>query len=164
MKIKIDKIQESDKEAICLWFRQFLQDHLKWWQKCYQTEARVKDDLDEKQWTMLNEASTDSWQLVRVARNDNGVPIGIIWAVIKEDEWFECRIGQVYWIGVASDFQKNGIGTNLMQFAEEWFQKMKVQGKRVFVSTANEPAIKLYTKFGYEVTDYRMLGPVRPHK
>jgi hypothetical protein len=96
---KIDKIQTSDKEAICQWFRQFLQDHLKWWKKSYQTNAGLRDDLDEKQWAMLNEASTDSCQLVRVARNDNGIPIGIIWAVIKDDEWFECRIGQIYWIG-----------------------------------------------------------------
>lgn len=155
----IDDIQPSDKEAVCLWFRQFLQDHLKWWKGCYHTHVAPKEGLDEKQWLMLTQAQTDPLQLVKIARNDMGAPIGIIWAVIKDDEWFECRIGQIYWMAIAFDSKKRGVGTQLMQVTEAWFQSMHVQGKRLFVSTANEPAIQLYRKFGYAVSDYRMLAP-----
>lgn len=156
---KIDSIQVSDKEAICQWFRQFLQNHFTWWKNCYHPHVEPRKRLDEKQWTMLIQASTDPLQLVKIARNDLGTAVGVLWAVIKEDEWFECRVGQIYWIDIASDCKKRGIGTQLMQAAEEWFQNMHVQGRRVFVATANEPAIQLYRKFGYEVSDYRMLAP-----
>ena len=156
--MKIETIQATDKSKVLSWFESFLDDHLKWWQNSFASDPTKRKSLDQKQWNMLLKASEDPTEYVKVARI-NDQPAGIVFAVIKEDEWLDCLVGHLYWIAVDPAYTNQGIATKLLESVEEWFKEKRVKGKSLNVSSHNLQAIALYRNFGYDIVDYRMLGP-----
>ncbi len=158
MNLKVTDIEETDKNAIVSWFELFLNDHLRNWKNIYGTEPKLRSGLAEKQWNMLLDASHDPSHLVRIARDD-GQPVGVVWGVVKDDDWFNCKTGYIFWIAINPNFKGRGIGKLLMEMVEDWFKIQEVRGRSLNVSSANGSAIKLYQKFGYQIADHKMIGP-----
>jgi ribosomal protein S18 acetylase RimI-like enzyme len=155
----MSSLEQSDREIVCGWFECLLEDHLRHWKAIFRTTAPSRADAAERQWSALWEASKDSEQCILVAREKHGTAIGLLWAAAKRHEWLDCRIGEVLWVAVDAAFRNQGVGQKLMQAGEEWFGRMQVEGKRLNVSAANEHAIALYRRFGYQIVDYRMVAP-----
>lgn len=100
MVIELTTLQDEHKEAILIWFRSFLYDHLKWWKRVFGREVSLRNELDEQQWRLLRDASVSEHDLVPIAQT-HGNPVGVTWARVKNDEWLDCRVGQLNWIAVA---------------------------------------------------------------
>lgn len=63
---------------------------------------------------------------------------------------------KVAWVGgiaVAPDYRKYGLGEKLMQSSFNYYQAVQVEIARLEAIIANEKAINLYKKLGYEVID-----------
>lgn len=58
-------------------------------------------------------------------------------------------------LGVLPDFQQKGIGYALLAKAEEWAAQRNISRLELTVVTANEAAVKLYQKTGYETEGIR---------
>ncbi|MGB2695790.1 MAG: GNAT family N-acetyltransferase [Dehalococcoidia bacterium] len=69
------------------------------------------------------------------------------------------RLGYIATIAVHPDYQRRGLGEALMRWAFAWFRWQKLRSAALTVSTWNAPAIALYRKLGFAVTemgfDYR---------
>ncbi|MHA2638088.1 MAG: GNAT family N-acetyltransferase [bacterium JZ-2024 1] len=61
------------------------------------------------------------------------------------------NVYDLYWIAVAPEFQRGGIGLNLIKFVQEEVRKRK--GRKIVVETSSlpsyEPARRLYEKAGF---------------
>ena len=51
---------------------------------------------------------------------------------------------------VARGFRRQGVGTALMEAAEEWARAAGIRKLELYVFPHNEPAIALYERLGYE--------------
>lgn len=159
MVIELTTLRDDHKEAIIIWFRSFLSDHLKWWKAVFGKQVSLRNELDEQQWRLLKDASTSEHDFVCIAQT-YGNPIGVIWTRVKNDDWLDCRVGQLNWLAVAPHARRAGVGRKLLQEADMWFAAKKVSGKYLYVAEQNKIAIDLYEEFGYKITDYRMIGRV----
>jgi RimJ/RimL family protein N-acetyltransferase len=56
---------------------------------------------------------------------------------------------------VAADARGRGVGTALLQAAVEWARSSGVRKLELHVFPWNEPAMRLYEKFGFEREGYR---------
>lgn len=80
--------------------------------------------------------------VVRLKATTAGKIVGFIAADIR-------RFEDVAWIatlGVLPDYRRQGIGMSLLQTCED---RLRVPRIRLSVRTSNQPAIELYTRFGY---------------
>jgi len=57
------------------------------------------------------------------------------------------RVGWVVTIGIAPEFQRQGLGSFLLAWSEDW---VDVPHLRLTVRVSNTPAINLYEKAGYD--------------
>lgn len=61
------------------------------------------------------------------------------------------RVYDLYWIAVAPEFQRGGIGLSLIKFVQEEVRKRK--GRKIVIETSSlpsyEPARRLYEKAGF---------------
>lgn len=68
-------------------------------------------------------------------------------------------LGYIATIAVHPDYQRRGLGEALMRWAFAWFRSQKLRSAALTVSAWNAPAIALYRKLGFAVTemglDYR---------
>lgn len=53
-------------------------------------------------------------------------------------------------VGVLEDYQRQGIATKLIDFAEEWAKEKDITRLEITVVTENEPALALFEKTGFE--------------
>ncbi len=128
MKVKIRKLQQEDEAHQCA---QFMAESDPW--------KRLGRTYDGSMQMLL-----DSEREVYVATVDDEI-VGVIILWMK-GAW----VGYIQTIGVFPQWQGQGIGSQLIQFAEK---RIFADSPNVFmcVSSFNEGAQKLYQRLGYEV-------------
>lgn len=84
--------------------------------------------------------------------------LGVVMANLRTDRYLGIELGVLSWIYVAEAARGQGVANILMEAADHWMHEKGVEGREVFVTEANHTAIRLYERFGYQVTDSRMLG------
>lgn len=97
------------------------------------TERDISEYIENPIWHFL------------VARSNSGVLGYISFTVILD----ECQIVNV---AVSPEARKMGIGSHLMTHFLEYIKDMGATHVYLEVRESNTPAIKLYEKFGFEVT------------
>jgi ribosomal protein S18 acetylase RimI-like enzyme len=66
--------------------------------------------------------------------------------------------GWVYYLAVSQAHQREGIGTQLMDAAEEWLRTMGAVKVQLMVRNDNESALNFYGRVGYEASDVNVLS------
>jgi len=68
--------------------------------------------------------------------------------------------GYIFDLSVKKEFQRMGIGINLMSVADEFCLKGGMKFIALNVTASNIPAVKFYENLGYEVERKRMIRPL----
>src|SRR5271155_5569872 len=66
--------------------------------------------------------------------------------------------GWVYYLAVARDHQRQGLGALLMRAAEEWLRARGAVKVQVMVRHTNDTVVTFYETIGYEVADVAVLA------
>jgi ribosomal protein S18 acetylase RimI-like enzyme len=66
--------------------------------------------------------------------------------------------GWVYYLAVAPEFQKQGLGRKMMEAAEHWLRERDARKIQLMVRDDNEEAISFYKALGYEVQPVVTIG------
>lgn len=66
--------------------------------------------------------------------------------------------GWIYYLAVSQEYQKNGIGKQLMEVSESWLRERGVPKLLLMVRNSNEAVLQFYTALGYEDNDVVVLG------
>ncbi len=85
-----------------------------------------------------------------VAQFDEQVAAGDHPVVGYAGLWFDGDVAQIMTIGVAKSGQHLGIGTKLMDALIDRAIQLRAQAVLLEVAVTNEPAIAMYTKYGFE--------------
>ena len=153
--LSLRALRHEDAPVIKPWLRTYLTEHLTWWQEAYgRTPEGSLDELVEKNWHNLIEANIGG-QCVKVIEEPLS---GIVFAEKRQEHYMGFDIGILSWIYVDPAARGQGVSRRLMKAAHEWMDEQGVQGRQVFVTAANQAAVKLYQRYGYQVADYRMLA------
>lgn len=107
----------------------------------------------------LREAARDPGQTVLVAEDEQGL-CGFIWLSV-EIEYSGSRRGEVSAIHVAERARGRGVGQALMEEGEQLLIHYGCDVVHLMVTAANEQAVGLYSKRGYQVTRLQMEKPLR---
>jgi len=66
--------------------------------------------------------------------------------------------GWVYYLGVAVEYRRQGIGMSLMQAAEKWCIDRGIPKVQLMIRTDNEAVRHFYEALGYEMADVIVMG------
>lgn len=121
-----------------------------------------KDQTDQNARSLFREdlkkfISTKKDNAVFIARSGSKDPTGLIWLANRgrQETWdLGPEPAWVYDLRVHPEFQRMGIGTQLLRFGEEWAVKQGYQQIGLHVFGENGPAIALYKKNGYQPFQY----------
>jgi ribosomal protein S18 acetylase RimI-like enzyme len=102
----------------------------------------------------LREAHRSRWEQMFVAELEGRV-VGFLWLAIMPT-MTDPRGGYIKNIYVVPELRRQGLGTRLLEKADEWFQQMGAKTAQLSASVANPEAIRLYEKMGYETIRVRM--------
>ncbi|WP_424949725.1 N-acetyltransferase family protein [Deinococcus sp.] len=154
----IRPLRADDEAVIRDWLRTFLRQHQAWWAAGY-GEPPVAElaELVERDWQELEQAAASPQRLVAILEVENQA-VGIVQAGVRQDRTLGFQIGVLQWIYVSPEVRRQGMADKLMVCALAWMDAQGVQGREVFVTVRNPPAVALYRRHGFEVADYRMLA------
>ncbi|PLW75120.1 GNAT family acetyltransferase [Cohaesibacter celericrescens] len=65
--------------------------------------------------------------------------------------------GWVYYLAVAPEHQRIGIGQSMMKAAEDWLLRQGIWKTQLMVRTGNEKVIRFYESLGYNVSQTQVL-------
>lgn len=148
----------EDAATVQCWLQDHIKQHVTWWEKAYQIQARTRlQDLVLKDWQSLLEDSSKPDRMVLVFGEK---PLGIVHGMLREDPYMGVSMGVLAWIYVDAAARGQGVADQLVEALMQWFREKGVEGRLVYVTASNTTAVKLYQRHGFEVIDYRMLGPV----
>lgn len=87
-------------------------------------------------------------------------PIGCLWMGNAIDQLTGERHAHLFLLYVAPEHRRRGIGTALLQYAQNWAVRRgdKQIGLQVFL--ANQPALNLYQKLGFQTQSLWMVKPI----
>tara|TARA_R110000772_G_scaffold60328_13_gene136196 strand:+ start:1014 stop:1424 length:411 start_codon:yes stop_codon:yes gene_type:complete len=71
---------------------------------------------------------------------------------------FDGHRGWVYYLAVAPDFRKQGLGRTMMAAAEHWLRERNAPKIQLMVRDDNEAAIGFYKALGYDVQPVVTIG------
>ncbi len=71
---------------------------------------------------------------------------------------FDGHRGWVYYLAVAPDFQKRGLGRKMMAAAEHWLRERNAPKIQLMVRDDNEAEIGFYKALGYDVQPVVTIG------
>ena len=71
---------------------------------------------------------------------------------------FDGHRGWVYYLAVAPDCQKRGLGKKMMEAAEKWLRERDAPKVQLMVRDDNEAAIGFYKALGYELQPVVTIG------
>jgi len=66
------------------------------------------------------------------------------------------KLGSILNLGVDKKYQNRGIGTALLNFAEQYVREVGGEALDLSVFAFNKKAVKLYERLGYEIIDVSM--------
>ena len=115
----------------------------------YQHERDHLDDLKELESCCLN--TLDNQPEGAIVAEVDGKVVGTVFAIKASDG----ENGYLSWIGVDPNCHGQGIGTAMMEHAEEYLRKMGA--KRICLGTDRSAAIPFYLRQGYGLLDCIMV-------
>ncbi|MFX0093076.1 MAG: GNAT family N-acetyltransferase [Candidatus Hodarchaeota archaeon] len=89
-----------------------------------------------------------------VSINEENEEIGIL--VIAKQDWN--KVTRIWDIYVSSRYQRTGIGTQLMDFAEERAKAWECRALVLECQSSNDPAIQFYLKNGFDLTGFDLIS------
>lgn len=159
-------LRATDEETVKRWLRPYLTEHLAWWAASYGAAPRhTLGALVDREWAELLAGSSASERFVRVAQetapgaSQDAQPLGVVYASLREDRYLGIPVGVLSWLYVAQQVRGKGVSSLLLEAADGWMATQGAEGRELFVTAANTPALGRYERFGYRVVDARMLGP-----
>ena len=88
-----------------------------------------------------------------IAVNEKGKIIGFIeYKIVCSNS---VKIGHIYYMGVKNEYRGHGVGTKLVLEAERELINNSVDCIIAATQEDNEPVIRIFTKLGYLVTNWR---------
>lgn len=92
-----------------------------------------------------------------VESGDNFEPVGCLWLGNAVDQVKGDRHAHIFVLYVAPEHRRRGLGSALMEYAENWARERgdRQMGLQVFLN--NPPALNLYQKLGYQSHSVWML-------
>ena len=66
--------------------------------------------------------------------------------------------GWVYYLAVADDWRRRGVGTALVRACEQWLVERDIPKLHLMVRSDNDEARSFYAPLGYDVVDAVVLG------
>jgi len=165
---ELTELRVDDADVFWPWLREHLSWHVEHWARaCHlgwdqaDVAARIREGrLIEKEWTELLGAAGGDDTRVRVLRDD-GVALGAIYAEIRTDPFLGLPMGVLSWLHVDAAGRGRGLSEPLIQDVLHWFATRGVPVAQVYVTAANEAAVRAYARGGFEVIDHRMLVGIR---
>ena len=100
----------------------------------------------------LHRALTGPSSTVLAAQNGDGVLLGT--AMVGHDG----HRGWVYYLAVRGEFQRTGLGRQLMDAAERWLQERSIPKMNVMVRKTNTAVVAFYEALGYADGEVVVLG------
>lgn len=82
--------------------------------------------------------------------------VGFLWLIVHTHSWYGGTVGYINNLYVAEGFRGQGLGEVLMEQAEAFFRARGVGRATLTVTCANEAAVNLYLKAGYQIQRYKM--------
>ena len=120
------------------------------------TLAETLAQTDEHWQQRANASATGDSRYVVVA-TDNDRWFGLAGGVLDDDKFGQA---QLYSVWVDPSVRRTGLGTKLVEFIADWARDRGATTLHLWVTEANEPAIKLYRCLGFLETGES--EPVRP--
>ncbi len=102
----------------------------------------------------LRDGYRSRWEQMFVAELDGRI-VGFLWLAIMPT-MTDLRAGYIKNIYVVPELRRQGLGTRLMEKADEWFRQMGARTAQLSTSVCNEAALALYEKMGYKPVRVRM--------
>ena len=111
-------------------------------------ETFYGEDWRVSQKEAVEKVLADEMAKVWVAREDNST-VGFIAVKLHREE----SMGEIYMVAVAPGYQKQGIGTALVQWALDWFKEtgMSIAMVETGGDPGHAPARHTYEKVGFEL-------------
>ncbi len=88
-------------------------------------------------------------------------PIACLWMGNAIDQITGLRHAHIFLLYVVPEHRRQGIGTALMQYAENWAKKRGDIQIALQVFQTNTPALNLYKHLGYQTKSLWMLKPLQ---
>ena len=100
----------------------------------------------------LQRAARGATSTVLAASDDQGLLIGTSMV------GYDGHRGWVYYLAVATEQQRHGVGRALMRASEEWLAERGVPKVNLMVRKENEDVLAFYTSLGYKDGEVVVLG------
>ena len=84
-------------------------------------------------------------------------PVACLWMGNAIDQLGGDRHAIVFLVYVAKEHRRQGIGTNLMEYAQRWAKKRGDRQIGLQVFQSNLPALNLYNQLGYKTQSFWMI-------
>jgi ribosomal protein S18 acetylase RimI-like enzyme len=97
-----------------------------------------------------------------VAEDDEGTPLGFIHLTTAEDYYSDSDTGHIADVVVSAARGGRGIGSALMEYAEQWARERGFAMLTLNVFTANRRARDLYRRLGFQEEWIRCIKRLQP--
>ncbi len=88
-------------------------------------------------------------------------PIACLWMGNAIDQISGLRHAHIFLLYVTPEHRRKGIGTALMQYAENWAKQRGDNQIALQVFQTNTPALNLYNQLGYQIQSLWMIKPLQ---
>jgi ribosomal protein S18 acetylase RimI-like enzyme len=92
------------------------------------------------------------------------LPVACLWMGNAIDQVTGDRYSHIFLLYVKPEYRKQGIGTALMKYAENWAKERGDRQLGLQVFTNNQAAFNLYQRLGYIPQSYLMIKSIKEHK
>jgi ribosomal protein S18 acetylase RimI-like enzyme len=111
-------------------------------------------------WWVGQVSSTQVHSGLEVAQRSSHSPVGCLWLGNAVDQVRGDRHSHVFLLYVLPAHRRQGIGSALMRYAEDWARERGDRQIGLQVFESNQPAISLYQKLGYAPQSVWMVKPL----
>ncbi|MUL38618.1 GNAT family N-acetyltransferase [Gloeocapsopsis dulcis] len=107
---------------------------------------------------------TPLWWVELSNQQENPLPLTVacLWAGNAIDQVKGDRYTHIFLLYVVPEHRRRGIGTALMEYAENWAKKRGDRQIGLQVFQCNQPALNLYNQMDYESTSIWMVKKLAP--
>ncbi|GAB6138329.1 GNAT family N-acetyltransferase [Halanaerobaculum tunisiense] len=123
------------------------------------TQQEIIDQLVDIETEAFGAGGLNQWGLVPFIHHgavyiiyQADKPVGVIEYMRDLDQ---PKQAYLYGLAISEEYQGQGLGQKLLDYSLQQMQKLGITRVELTVDPANEPAVKLYRKFGFQKIDFR---------
>ncbi len=163
--LELTPLQRTDRLVMTGWLTAYLRCHNRAWVEAHglgwtpaETEAQmIVSDVVDEHWHQLVRVAGAAGNRVRVARQGDR-PLGVAWVGARRHAYLKIPTGVIQWIYTCPRARGEGVATRLLEDGLDWMRQLELRSAEVSVLANNEPAKRLYSRFGLATADVRMMG------